>query len=370
MKPIRSLRILLAILAWLIPALALAHPIAQGALDLDLSPGRLHARARVPVEEVLVANAFAAGGAASLAEAYAAHGQYFLRHLQISADGQPLPGTLARWSEDGAEHLLYEIDYPLPSAPRQLELRQNLLNEFLYAPGNPWEASFAVRLSEAGQPKQEGLLLTSRQPLAVANLSLGADRPRMLGEYFQHGVWHILEGYDHLLFIAALVLATATLWDLIKVVTAFTLAHTLTLALSVLDVVRLPSSVVEPMIAASIVCVALANVVRPRPGARGGLLLASAFFFGLFHGLGFAGGLLDAMAGMPGIAVGVAILGFSLGVEAGHQAVVLPVFAGLKLLRSLRMEGASRERLVLGVVRLGSLLISVAGTVYLIAALH
>lgn len=359
----------LAFALLLIPIIAFAHPVSQGALDIELSPARLHARARVPVEEILVANAFAAGNAASLAEVWKEHGQYFLRHFRITADGRLLAGTMSHFSEAGSDHIVYEFDYPLSAVPRQLILQQNLLNEFIYAPGNPWEATFAVTIRESGRIRHEGLLLTSKQALTVTDATAGDDRPRMFNEYFRHGVRHILQGYDHLLFITALVLATVTLWDLIKVVTAFTLAHTLTLTLSVLDLVRLPSSVVEPMVAASIVFVAMANVVWPR--RKGGwLLLAAAFFFGLFHGLGFAGGLLEAMAGMPGLAVGLAIAGFSLGVELGHQIVVLPAFAGLRLLHSLRGDEPGRTRLVLSTIRLGSLLISVAGTVYLVAALN
>ncbi|MGH7897826.1 MAG: HupE/UreJ family protein, partial [Candidatus Binatia bacterium] len=187
-------------------------------------------------------------------------------------------------------------------------------------------------------------------------------------DYFRHGVLHILGGYDHLLFIAALVLATVTLWDLVKIVTAFTLAHTLTLTLAVLDVVRLPSSIVEPMIAASIVFVAVENVLRP-DRSRGPGRLMIAFAFGLFHGLGFAGGLLDAMAGMTGAAVGLAIVAFSAGVELGHQLIVVPVFGILRLAERSRADELGRARIYAAALRYGSAIISVAGLVYLIAAL-
>jgi hydrogenase/urease accessory protein HupE len=352
------------------PAIALAHPISQGVLDVELSPNKLHVRARVPVEEVFITNAFAKGNATSLADAWREHGQYFLQHFQITADSRILTGTVTRWAEEGSNHIVYDIDYPLSAMPSQLKLSQNLLNEFLYAPGNPWEATFVVRIHEQGKLRHEGLLLTSKQALTITNMSSSTDedRQQMLGEYLRHGISHILTGYDHLLFITALVLATVTVLDLIKVVTAFTLAHTITLTLSVLGIVRLSSDVVEPMIAASIVFVAITNIIWPQR-SRGWIRLATAFFFGLFHGLGFAGGLLDAMEGMSGISVSLAIIAFSMGVELGHQVVVLPVFAGLKLVRSIRADEPSRSRLSLNMVRLGSLLISVAGTVYLVAAL-
>jgi hypothetical protein len=120
------------------------------------------------------------------------------------------------------------------------------------------------------------------------------------------------------------------------------------------------------MIAASIVFVALQNVFWPER-SRGAARLAVAFFFGLFHGLGFAGGLLDAMEGMAGLAVGLAIFAFSLGVEIGHQVVVVPVFSVLKVLRSARGE---TSHLAEHVFRYGSAAILLAGMFYLVAALR
>ena len=180
---------------------------------------------------------------------------------------------------------------------------------------------------------------------------------------------HILTGYDHLLFMAALVLAAATLWDLVKVVTAFTLAHTITLALSVFDIVRLPSHIVEPVIAGSIVFVGLQNVFWPKH-TRGWGRLFIAFAFGLFHGLGFAGGLLEAMEGLPAVAVVLAITAFSLGVEIGHQAVVLPVFGLVKLARAAATQPSARDRIVLGIQRWGSGAIAAAGMFYLVLAMR
>ncbi|MCI0667310.1 MAG: HupE/UreJ family protein [Methylococcaceae bacterium] len=360
------MKLILSIL--FLPAIVFAHPISQGSLDIELLNGKLHVRARVPLEEVLVANAFGAGNAGSIGDAWKEHGRYFLRHFQIRADGRELAGALTGVTEAGANHIVYDLDYPLSYNPDRLELRQNLLNEFLYAPGNPWEATFVVQMREGGRLRHEGLLLTSKQALTVANAATGQERRRIFGEYLRHGVTHILEGYDHLLFITALVLATVTLWDLIKVVTAFTLAHTITLSLSVLDIIRLSSAVVEPMIAGSIVFVALSNIIWPQR-SRGWVRLATAFFFGLFHGLGFAGGLLDAMEGMAGIAIGAAIVAFSIGVELGHQLVVLPLFCGLKLTRLIRSDATSRDRLSLSTMRIGSVFICAAGTVYLVAAL-
>jgi hydrogenase/urease accessory protein HupE len=182
------------------------------------------------------------------------------------------------------------------------------------------------------------------------------------------GVRHILTGYDHLLFVSALVLAATTFWDLIKVVTAFTIAHTITLTLAALDLVHLPAYVVEPLISASIVVVALQNVLRPGQ-ARGRSRLAAAFFFGLFHGLGFAGGLLEAMREMPSGTMFLAILAFSIGIETGHQMVVLPLFALLKAARRSQADVVKRTHLTMAFQRIGSVGISAAGVYYLCVAL-
>jgi hypothetical protein len=115
--------------------------------------------------------------------------------------------------------------------------------------------------------------------------------------------------------------------------------------------------------------VAAQNIFWP-DRSRGWVRLAAAFFFGLFHGLGFAGGLLEAMEGMSGGAVLLAIAAFSVGVEVGHQVIVIPLFAALKLARRSRPDGDGRERVSLIAQRYGSALISVAGMFYLVIALR
>ena len=167
----------------------------------------------------------------------------------------------------------------------------------------------------------------------------------------------------------ALVLGATTLWELFQLVTAFTLAHTLTLTLAALNLVHVSERMVEPLIALSIVFVALENVIFPRR-SHGWTRLGVAFFFGLFHGLGFAGALLEAMQGMHGSVVLLAIIAFSLGVETAHQMVVLPLFACLKLARETRDNEAGKRRLSTVIQRYGSAAISVAGLFYLFVALR
>ncbi len=346
-----------------------AHPVAQGSLDLEVRGDALRLRIRVSNEQVFVQAAHAEAAPASLDDAWRAHGNYLLSGIEVGADGQVLHGTVDK-VEMPADHsvhgfAVYDVRYPLTEKPRELRLRQSLMNEIAYAPGNSWEATFIVHASADGTVLSDGALFTHREPLVLRLDAAGP--PSVFGTYLRHGIFHILEGWDHLLFMAALVLATRRVTELLAVGTAFTVAHTLTLTLSVLDVVRLPSSVVEPMIALSIVVVALQNVFQPER-SRGWTRLVVAFAFGLFHGLGFAGGLLEAM--QAGGSVVVPLIAFSLGVELGHQVVVLPLFAGLSLLRARAAVPEKRDRLTGWVVRAGSATIALAGGFYLVAALR
>jgi hypothetical protein len=365
-----TLLIGLFVCAAVAPRMAAAHPVAQGALDVIVFPERVSVTVRVSMEEVLVAAVYGAQKTTLLLDMMRAHGDYLLAHFRVAADGRQLDGRVVKLPEQADGRPVYELEYRLVGgAPARIVFQQDALREFEFAPGNPWEASYVVRAGRAGEAPIEGLLLASREPLAIdLNSTAGArlDKIRLAKEYIQHGVMHILSGYDHLLFIAALALAVATLWDLIKVISAFTLAHSITLTLSVFNIVRLPENIVEPMIAASIVFVALQNVIVPERG-RGAGRLCVAFFFGLFHGLGFAGGLLSAMEGMAGLAVGLAILAFSAGVEIGHQMVVLPIFGALTTARRLAPPAAL---VPVRVVRYGSAGIFAAGIFYLVAALH
>jgi hypothetical protein len=372
---------------WVLGATACAHPVAQGSMRVGIAPDRIVVDARISVEEVFVESSLSKSqrAATTLDQLWPAHGEYLLHHLFVSADGALLAGRITEVTPPAVptadQFVIYEIQYDLSAyarPPMRLALRENLLNEFTFAPGNVWEATFVTRIEQEGRPAQEALLLAARQPIAFAcdwtggatdSPRGGIDRKRLAGDYLKYGVVHILTGWDHLLFMAGLVLAAVTFGDLVKVVSAFTLAHTITLTLSVLDIFRLSPRIVDPMVAASIVFVAVQNIFWPAR-TRGWSRLAVAFGFGLFHGLGFAGGLLEAMQGLPMVAVVIAIAAFSLGVEIGHQGVVLPVFFGLRLARSMCASAAARERVTHFAMRYGSAFISLAGVFYLIVALR
>ena len=155
------------------------------------------------------------------------------------------------------------------------------------------------------------------------------------GSYWRMGVVHILEGVDHLLFVLALLIIVSGFWNLLKTITAFTVAHSITLALATLGAVHVPPGPTEAIIALSIVFLA-AEIIRQRTGKVGlteRYPWVIAFIFGLFHGLGFAGALSET--GVPQDAVPLALLMFNIGVETGQILFVLVVLGALALLKRL-----------------------------------
>ncbi len=157
-------------------------------------------------------------------------------------------------------------------------------------------------------------------------------------QYIPVGFEHILPmGLDHILFVLGLFFLSTRLRPLIWQVSAFTLAHTVTLALAVLGYVSVPASIVEPLIAASIVFVAVENVVSDRLQKWRPAVI---FGFGLLHGLGFASVLGEF--GLPGAQVVPALIGFNVGVEIGQLTVIAAAF--LLTLPALRMAGPEAYR--------------------------
>ncbi|MHA3771703.1 HupE/UreJ family protein [Verrucomicrobiota bacterium sgz303538] len=354
-------------------AMTSAHPVSQGAMEVAITPERVSIRVTTSNEEVLVATAFSGRQYASHLDAVRAHGEYLLTHLRVFADERLLVGRLASEPRADSTRPTFELEYPLTgAAPAQIRIEENVLREFEFAPGNPWEASYIVTVRQQGQSAVENQLLSFHQPLRITCWWKSGPNPTPRSStwttsvaFVHHGILHILTGYDHLLFVGALLFAITSFWDLAKVISAFTVAHTLTLILATLDLFRLPERVVEPMIAASIVVVSVQNIFFPGQ-SRGRSRLMVAFLFGLFHGLGFAGGLVEAISTLSGHGVVAAIAAFSIGVEIGHQVVVLPAFMALRSVRRFSVAAVYHHRTI---QCWGSAVISIAGMFYLIAAL-
>jgi hypothetical protein len=210
-------------------------------------------------------------------------------------------------------------------------------------------------------------------PITADAEALGTPPVPGFRRYALLGVEHILTGYDHLLFLLGLLLVCRRTRTVAVVVTCFTAAHSVTLALAALHVVTLSGRIVEPLIAASIVFVGVENVVRgsepDRPWVNGwlpnGWLLvrwALAFAFGLIHGLGFAGALEDIGLGRDGASIGAPLVAFNVGIELGQLAIALPLFAVLWKLRALPAFARTG-------VKVASLLVAAVGLVWFIQRL-
>jgi hypothetical protein len=165
------------------------------------------------------------------------------------------------------------------------------------------------------------------------DLGYGAPLVRGAASFFWLGVEHILTGYDHLLFLLVLVLGGGGVWSAIKIITAFTIAHSVTLALAVLGIVTLPDALVEAVIALSIAYVAAENLLAKQAIAH---RWAVSLAFGLVHGFGFAAVLREL--GLPPDHVALSLGAFNLGVEVGQAAVALPLVVLLARLRGKSWE--------------------------------
>jgi hydrogenase/urease accessory protein HupE len=164
--------------------------------------------------------------------------------------------------------------------------------------------------------------------------------------YAMLGVEHILSGIDHLLFVLALLIITRGGRKLVKTVTAFTVAHSITLTLAALGYIHVPQRPVEAVIALSIVFVA-AEILRGRQGRVGLTARAPwlvALTFGLMHGLGFASGLSEA--GLPDGHIPTALLFFSIGVEAGHFLFIGVLLSLIALARRVKLPAPQWAQLV------------------------
>jgi hypothetical protein len=246
------------------------------------------------------------------------------QHIAIGANDTPCsstPGTVQP-PLPTRPTVVITLDYACATSPRTLSLIDNMFDvlgpdhhtlvtvqwperreQLLFEPGNR-----SAHVGRAGE-------LTAPD---------AGSAPSSAFAFFRLGVQHILTGYDHLLFLFALLLRGGRLRSLLGIVTAFTIAHSITLALAILGVVVIPPGVVEPVIALSIAYVALENIVR-RQAASGRWLVS--FVFGLVHGFGFAGALLEL--GLPPSGILGSLLFFNLGVEAGQAMVVAALFPAL-----------------------------------------
>ena len=222
-------------------------------------------------------------------------------------------------------------------------------------PGLIGQADAIVRVAPLDRPVQV-YRLTAGSPQAT--IAARPEAGQVWRSYFVLGVEHILAGWDHLLFVIALVLLVGRGWAVVKAATAFTIAHSLTLAAVTLGYAGLPQRPVEAMIALSIVFLAL-EVVRASPDTLARRSpWAVAFAFGLLHGFGFASAL--RAIGLPEGEVPAALVSFNLGVEAGQLLVIAGLLGLIAFLRRFRPQTEAQ------VVHLAAYGIGITGSYWLI----
>ena len=272
--------------------------------------------------------------------------------VQISVDGQVLPLTATNIERDdkGASVRLSFAG----GAGRKAGVRVSSDVPRRLARGH----RELVAVTVDGLPVSERMLDADSRSMAV-DVAASPSTAGKASSFVTLGIRHILSGYDHLVFLAGLILAACTVRELLVALTAFTAAHSLSLALVVVGGVHAPPSIVEPLIAASIAWVGIENLLRDRSGSRWWVV----FGFGLVHGFGFAGALLELGFGTSASGVAAALLSFNIGVEAGQlaaAAVMLPI------VRVIRSRPAWQARLMPAC----SLMIAIAGSYWLVARLR
>jgi hypothetical protein len=247
---------------------------------------------------------------------------YVLPRVQVFLDGVECEGTADRAgaaSRDGRDHTRLLLDYECHgSAGGVYEIRYGVL-----ADGGVVDDHSNVTRYDLPGASGTFVFDAGHRELRAGEASLLTTA----GRFVALGVEHILLGIDHVLFLIALLLGAGSLGTVVKLATAFTAAHSVTLALGALGWVNVPAEIVEPLIALSIAYVAAEAVVGGDARHRLGIV----FGFGLLHGLGFAGSL--SWSGDLDLA---ALATFNVGIELGQALIVLAVFPVLLLVRRLK----------------------------------
>ncbi len=322
----------LVLAALLFSAGALAHKPSDSYLAIRVDGAAVHGQWDIALRDLEFALGLDADGNGEITwgelkakrkdvEAYA------LARLKILSDAKSCVPTPADFLVDGHSDgsyavLRFEVDCG-GRAPAQLEIAYSLFFDV-----DPTHRGL-LRFERGGMAQTA--VFSPERPSLVLRAGESSPLAQFL-DYLREGVWHIWIGFDHILFLLSLLLPSVlmlknnrwkaaerfrdTFWDVFRVVTSFTIAHSITLSLAALSVISLPSRLVESTIALSVLLAALNNLWPVVAERR----WAVAFAFGLIHGFGFASVLTDL--GLPQGTLLLALVGFNLGVEVGQLAIV------------------------------------------------
>lgn len=351
------LRVLLLLSLILIPAgAAQAHRLNESYIFLDVEETKLSGRFEVRLEDLNKTFSLDENGDGEVSEQeYAVRSAEVQRYVESrlrfyhQQQEHPVAVVGSRANDYGiAKFALIEFEVPtLKPVPLQVEVEYDYLFDgfedthrgLLVIENNP-------RSGAVENEKQVSLIFGPGEKRQLLHLD-ATPWKKVLYDFIKHGIWHIWIGFDHILFIISLLLPSVMIlnsrrqWEavgdfksallfVVKVITLFTVAHSVTLSLSALGIIKLPVRLVEAVIAASIIVVALNNIF-PLYNRR---IWIVVFVFGLFHGLGFAN-VLEPL-GAERNSLLTALIGFNLGVEIGQLAIIAIVFPLLYLFRRWR----------------------------------
>jgi hydrogenase/urease accessory protein HupE len=315
------MRLLSLFLAGTLWAVAVyAHDPGLSSATVTLSPNQIEA------ELVLNAADLARAGTESTFRQNSAKAQHAIARdaLAIFVNDIPLVPNSVAIDHSDPQNVALKLGFPAPDRPARLRIESKLLPHLPFGHRQQLQlydgpTLLLTRLLSAEQIIFEGANFVS-DPASPAHTA-----PSSAGGFYSLGIEHVLTGYDHLLFLFALLLVCERFASAAGIISCFTIAHSITLALASLGLIQIPSRWVEAVIAGSIVYVAVENLFGAG-SIRWRWVLTSAF--GLVHGLGFAGVLLDLHIGERGSDALWPLLLFNLGVETGQlaiAAVVLPL---------------------------------------------
>lgn len=380
--------------------LALLHPGGAHAqqrdqvlqsMTVELAPGRLAIQVQVTPGAAMADDLLGLIDLDGDAMISPLEQRYFTSYLRDSwrfkLDGEMLPmrPVSARFPDagqmragNGTIFLAFEAPIPGDDLPHRLLLEQHNAPQIkgrIYRVDTLASHDLRVQLLDQQRNQDQSQYMLDFRIMRAGAVAMprqyvaGTGVVAVMANAFLHGIVHILTGYDHLLFACALMLAAPSVRRLVVLVTAFTMAHASTMVLASFELVPLPGKLMAVAIAACIVITALQNIHRPGQ-ASGHSRVLVAVLFGLFHGLGFAGGLLALAQTMPPFTRAAALGGFSVGLEIGNLCLVAALSVllwclGKVFCKTPALLDTWRERVQWG----GSIAIALAGLYYLRLAL-
>jgi len=273
-----------------------------------------------------------------------------LSRVDVKANGAPCKAVLTDAALTEQDGLLVQGRWDCPTSDKAFDVDLALLDDLAHGHRH-------VARAVSGAATRDEVLFRDHRTFSIApDANAGADAAAAqpiteqhgtgFWAFFKMGIEHILTGYDHLVFLLGLVLARARVRSLLTIVTAFTVAHSITLAIAVLGVWSPSSRIVEPAIALSIAYVGIENFFVKDATKRWRI----TFPFGLIHGFGFAGALQEI--NLPRSSIPTALVSFNLGVEAGQLAVMAIILPLIIVLREKSWFETRAVKIVSGAVAL------------------